>query len=287
MINLVEMSYGGDGMGFMRFGVDICTLGDRSDPRVAVEMAVLAEDAGWDAVFVWDHLAFTWGVPSADAWVTLAAMAQATSRVLLGTAVAVPPRHRPAALASTITTLDLLSSGRVVLGAGLGGVDSEFSSLGDPADPRVRAERLDESLEVMAGLWSGEAVHHKGKHYAVDGVTLAPTPVQRPRVPVWIGGWSKPALRRAARWDGWLAGGDDQDGTMKMTPEQLAGDVAYIKQHRDSDGPFEVALTGASEPGSQALFHEYAEAGATWWLEHLHDYRGTRAELMERITAGP
>lgn len=272
----------------MKFGIDICTLGeDRSDPRVAVELAVLAEDAGWDAVFVWDHLAFAWGVPSADAWVTLAAIAQATQRIRIGTAVAVLPRHRPASLAATIASLDLVSDGRFVLGAGLGGVDVEFSAFGDPADSRVRAARLDESLDVMTALWSGKAVHHHGEHYAVDGVTLAPTPLQRPRVPVWIGGGSRPALRRAARWDGWLAGGDDQEGRMTMSPEQLAGHLAYIRQHRATDEPFEVGLTGASEPGSQAVFRSYAEAGVTLWLEHLHDYRGTRAELMARITAGP
>jgi probable F420-dependent oxidoreductase len=271
----------------MRFGIDICTLGDRSDPRVAVELAVLAEDAGWDSVFVWDHLAFAWGVPSADAWVTLAAIAQATRRIRIGTAVAVPPRHQPATLAATIASLDLVSDGRFILGAGIGGVDAEFTSFGDPADARVRAARLDESLDVMTALWSGKTVHHQGEHYAVDGVTMAPTPLQKPRVPVWIGGASKPALRRAARWDGWLAGGDDQDGRMTMSPARLAEHVAYIREHRESTEPFEVGLTGASEPGSQAMFSAYAEAGATLWLEHLHDYRGTRTELMERITAGP
>lgn len=271
----------------MRFGIDICTLGDRADPRVAVDLAVLAEDAGWDSVFVWDHLAFAWGVPSADAWVTLSAMAQATSRIRLGTAVAVPPRHHPASLAATIASLDLLSDGRLILGAGIGGVEAEFSAFGHASNPRVRASQLDESLDVMTALWSGNAVHHNGEHYSVDGVTLAPTPLQRPRVPVWIGGWSRPALRRAARWDGWLAGGDDQDGTMKMSPEKVAADLAYIRQHRESGEPFELALTGASDPGSQALFQAYADAGVTLWLEHLHDFRGTRAELMERITAGP
>jgi probable F420-dependent oxidoreductase len=279
------MSQGGGGILPMRFGIDICTLGDRSDPRIAVELAVLAEDAGWDAVFVWDHLAFVWGVPSADAWVTLAAIAQATRRIRIGTAVAVPPRHRPAALAATIASLDLLSDGRLVLGAGVGGVDAEFAAFGETADPRVRAAQLDEGLDVMNSLWSGEAVHHQGRHYTVDDVTLAPTPTQRPRVPVWIGGGSKPALRRAARWDGWIAGGDDREGRMTVSPEQLATDLAYIRGHRDSDEPFEVALAGSSEPGSQSLFHAYADAGVTWWLEHLH--RGTPTDSMARITAGP
>lgn len=271
----------------MRFGIDICTLGRGADPRRVVELAVLAEDAGWEAVFVWDHLAFTWGMPSADAWTTMAAIAQATERVLIGPAVAVPPRWRPAALASAVATLDRLSEGRFVFGAGIGGEAVEFSAFGEQSSAAVRAEQLDESLDVVDRLWSGESVDHCGTHYIVDGVILAPTTVQRPRVPVWIGGSAKPALRRAARWDGWIAGGDDEKGTMTLAPDELAAKVAYIQGHRESSEPFEVALIGASAPGTQDLFHAYAQAGATWWLEHLHDYRGRHADLVARITAGP
>jgi probable F420-dependent oxidoreductase len=271
----------------MRFGIYICILGDNADPRVAVEYAVRAEESGWDAVFVWDHLAFAWGVPSAEAWVTMAAIAQATERVRIGPAVAVPPRRRPATLASAVATLDLLSGGRFILGAGLGGEDAEFASFGDDPDLRVRAAQLDESLDVMNRLWYGETVHHHGAHYSVDGVTLAPRPVQRPRVPVWIGGASKPALRRAARWDGWIGGADDQAGTMVITPDQVAAHRAYMLHHRESTDPFDIALSAVSAPRSQTLFEAYAEAGVTWWLEHLHGYRSTRADLMARITAGP
>jgi alkanesulfonate monooxygenase SsuD/methylene tetrahydromethanopterin reductase-like flavin-dependent oxidoreductase (luciferase family) len=171
-------------------------------------------------LFVWDHLGFAWGVPPADPWVVLAAVAQATTRIRLGTAVTPLARRRPVVVANAVATLDRLSGGRVVLGAGLGGVSAEFAAFGEPDDPRVRAGKLDEALEVVAALWAGQPVSHAGEHYTVDGVALAPTPVQRPRVPIWIGGHSRAAQRRAARWDGWIIGGDNEQGEMTFEPPE-------------------------------------------------------------------
>jgi probable F420-dependent oxidoreductase len=268
----------------MRYGVNIAILGDLAEPARVVELARTAEAAGWESLFVWDHLAFVWGVPAADPWVVLAAVAQSTSRLRVGTAVTPLARHRPVMLAQAVATLDRLSGGRVVLGAGVGGVPAEFAAIGDDAPPALRAERLDEGLSVLSALWSGEPVHHDGRHYRVDGVTLAPLPVQRPRVPVWIGGNSRAALRRAARWDGWLKGGDDDQGRMTTSPESLAADVGYLRE-RGFAG--EVALIGSSTPAGTAMLREYADAGATWWLEHLHGRRGSYQDLLARLEAGP
>ena len=181
----------------MHYGIDVATLGDYANPRSVVPLAQAAEAAGWDGIFVWDHLAFAWGVPSGDPWVILAAVAQATSHLKIGTAITPLPRRRPHVLANTIATLDLLSAGRVILGAGLGGVPREFTAFGEEDNPRERAQRLDEGLDLLNRLWAGEPVTHTGAHYTVENVTLAPLPVQRPRVPIWIGGESRPALRRA------------------------------------------------------------------------------------------
>lgn len=317
----------------MRYGIDVAILGDLAEPALLVTLAREAEAAGWDALLVWDHLAFTWGVPSADPWVVLAAAAQATSRIRLGTAVTAVARHRPENLAQTVATLDRLSGGRAILGAGLGGTKVEFTAFGAA---RPGGVVLDEALEVMTALWSGDDVHHQGAHYTVDGVRLAPLPLQRPRVPVWVGGTAPGALRRAARWDGWIVGGDDQEGRMTLSPDSLATqvselhrlretagdldvavsdlhrhretagdldvtvsdlhrhretagdlDTAVSEQHRDqaTAGDFDVAVIGVSEPGSSV--RAYAEAGATWWLEHLHGYRGSVEALMERVKAGP
>jgi probable F420-dependent oxidoreductase len=268
----------------MRYGVDICTLGDLAEPARIVELAQAAEAAGWEAVFVWDHLAFAWGVPSADPWVSLAAVAQATQRVRLGTAVTPLPRRRPAVVAHAVATLDRLSGGRAVLGAGAGGVASEFTAFGEPGAAPVRAAMLDEALEVVTALWTGQQVNHTGRHYRVEGVTLAPLPVQRPRVPVWIGGHSRAALRRAARWDGWILGGDNEQGEMTVTPERLSDDVAYLGRHRTHTTPPEVAMTGVSAGPDDPVFARYEAAGLTWWLEHLH---GPYPALLSRIKAGP
>jgi alkanesulfonate monooxygenase SsuD/methylene tetrahydromethanopterin reductase-like flavin-dependent oxidoreductase (luciferase family) len=192
-------------------------------------------------------------------------------------------------VAHTLATLDLLSDGRVIFGAGLGGVPREFAAFGDPGDAKERAAMLDEGLAVLDGLMSGKEVTHHGSYYTVEGITLAPLPVQRPRVPVWIGGEAKPALRRAARWDGWLASATPLDGTIGMSksPEQIQEMASEIQRHRTSDTPFEVAMDGYSELGDPTRPRTYAEAGATWWLESIHDRRGTPEEMLQRIEAGP
>ena len=271
----------------MRYAIEVVNLGDYADPRLVVKLAQAAEAAGWEGLFVWDHLGFVWGAPSGDPWTILAAVAQATTRLKLGATVTPLPRRRPQVLANTLATLDVLSQGRMIFAAGLGGVPEEFAAFGEDADAKVRAQKLDEGLDVLNRLWAGEVVIHQGKHYTVNRVHLAPRPVQRPRMPVWIGGDSPPALRRAAHWDGWTTGGADQEGKLVKTPQQMADAVAYIHQHRGRDGHFDVAMTGVSTPAEGPLTREYADAGVTWWLESLHGYRGPFEALLARVAAGP
>lgn len=273
----------------MHHGIVIANLGDYYDPRVAVKLARTAEEAGWEGFFVWDHLGFVWGAPSGDPWIILSAVAASTQRLKIGTAVTPLARRRIQVVANGLATLDLLSSGRVIFGVGLGGVPREFAAFGDPGDVKERAARLDEGLTVLDRLMSGEEVTHNGRHYTVEGIRLAPLPVQRPRVPVWIGGEAGPALRRAARWDGWLASATPLDGSISMSksPEQIGEMVAEIQRYRTSDAPFDVALDGYSEPEDDTLPRAYAESGATWWLESIHGRRGTVDEMLARVKAGP
>jgi probable F420-dependent oxidoreductase len=262
----------------VRFGICLANIGTYSDPNVGVRVAQTAEAAGWDGVFIWDHLAFVWDAPAADPWITLSAIAATTSRVRIGTAVTPVARRRPQVLAHELATLDRLSGGRVIFGAGLGGSPREFGNFGEPTDAKVRAELLDEGLDVMRQLWSGEQVTHRGKHFTVDGVTFAPTPVQE-HIPIWIGGNRPASLRRAARWDGWLADSADPTG-MTLSPDDIAHRVAQIG--RDAD--FTVAVLGQSDRGDPA---EYEQAGATWWLENVHDKRGSVDEVLALVGAGP
>jgi alkanesulfonate monooxygenase SsuD/methylene tetrahydromethanopterin reductase-like flavin-dependent oxidoreductase (luciferase family) len=270
----------------MRYGIVTANLGDYADPRVAVRLAHAAETAGWEAFFVWDHLGFVRSVPSGDPFVILSAVAASTTRLALGTAITPLARRRPQIVANALASLDLLSGGRAIFGAGLGGVPMEFTAFGDPGDAKQRAAMLDEGLTILDGLWSGETVTHHGQHYSVEEVSLAPLPLQRPRIPIWIGGEGAPALRRAARWDGWLAPATNPDGTPSKSPARIAEMVAEIRRHRTTDAPFEVAVDGYSEASDPTLPHAYGEAGATWWLEIIRDTRGPLHEMIARVEAG-
>jgi alkanesulfonate monooxygenase SsuD/methylene tetrahydromethanopterin reductase-like flavin-dependent oxidoreductase (luciferase family) len=266
----------------MRYALSVANTETYADPRVTVELAKAAEASGWDGLFVWDHLAFVWGPPAADPWVTLAAVAEATSSIRIGTAVTPVARRRPQVLAQQVATLDVLSGGRVVFGAGLGGAESEFGRFGEPVDARVRAEMLDEGLDLLRRFWAGEEVRHRGAHYLVDGVTLAPLPVQE-RLPVWIGGNRPASLRRAARWNGWLADSADPTG-MTVSPDDVRTSLGAIRGARTSVEPFDVGVLGRSDRSDPASF---ADAGATWWVESVHDRRGPLERMRELVAAGP
>jgi alkanesulfonate monooxygenase SsuD/methylene tetrahydromethanopterin reductase-like flavin-dependent oxidoreductase (luciferase family) len=268
----------------MQHGLCLANIGSLSDPRTAARFAAVAEAAGWDGLFVWDHLGYVWDGPSGDPWILLAAAASATARIRLGTAVTPVARRRPQVLAQTVATLDALAGGgRVVFGAGLGGAEVEFTAFGEPGDARLRAEQLDEALPLLRRLWAGERVDHRGRHFTVDGVTLQPAPGA---VPIWIGGTSRRARRRAARWDGWIPDSADQE-RMTMSPAELAAALVEVGTARAAlEAPFDVAVLGYSEPGSDVA-SAYAAAGGTWWLESLHDLRGSTDALLARIEAGP
>jgi probable F420-dependent oxidoreductase len=257
----------------VRYGICLANVGTYSDPRVAVEFAQAAESAGWEALFLWDHLAFVWGPPTADPWTTLAAIAGATETMRLGTAVTPLARRRPQVLAHQVATLDVLSGGRVIFGAGLGGSPSEFGKFGEPTDAKVRAEKLDEGLDLLRRLWSGEEVTHRGRHYTVDGVALKPTPVQE-HLPIWIGGNKPASRRRAARWDGWMPDSTYPPGK-GASPEDVAEGLALGR------GQFDVAVIGAGDSAA------YERAGATWWLETIHDQRSSAEEMLALVRAGP
>ena len=162
------------------------------DPMELAELGVEAERAGFDGFFLWDHIVFSntgEGPPIVDPWLVLAVVAARTTRIRLGTMITPVPGGRPWQLAKETTTLDRLSNGRLILGVGIGSpAYGDFGIFHEPADERVRAELLDEGLDILAGLWSGERFSYQGRHFTLDPVRFTPTPVQRPRIPVWVGG---------------------------------------------------------------------------------------------------
>ncbi|HEX3715399.1 MAG TPA: LLM class flavin-dependent oxidoreductase [Trebonia sp.] len=281
----------------MRYGISVPNLGEFADVRRTADLARRAEDAGWDGFFVWDHVVFAYGgrLDTADPWVLLTAIALQTSRIRLGPLVTPLARRRPGTLARQATSVDRLSDGRLVFGAGLGfTAAAEFGTWGEPTDPRVLATRLDEGLSLLSGLWSGEPVSFQGAELTATDVTFLPTPVQRPRPPVWIGcDWpaTRP-LRRAARWDGVCPMIiNPTDGSWAAAPGVVSTIVSAVLPLRESSDPFDVVITGrtpAESPDEAAdLTGSIGAAGATWWLEGARPGPGERELITRRIEAGP
>jgi alkanesulfonate monooxygenase SsuD/methylene tetrahydromethanopterin reductase-like flavin-dependent oxidoreductase (luciferase family) len=259
----------------MRFSVTFGAVGAGRDPRGLAELARMAEDCGWDGVFLEDYLVYQGDAsePTYDPWICLAAMATATSTVRLGTTVTPVPRRRPWQLAAEAVALDHLSGGRLVLGVGIGDPGDPFMS--GEGEPRVLAEKLDEALEIIDALWTGEPVTFSGKHYTLDGVQLNPRPVQRPRIPIWVGGnLLVPAVRRRiVRWDGSCAYKGSTDAPQQITPDDVRALLAEAPGET-----FDLKVSG----GDPAAF---AEAGATWWGRWIAP--GPVAAAHEILRAGP
>lgn len=263
----------------MKRGINIPNFGSYADIHRLVELAREAEASGWDGFFLWDHLNEP---PQAmlDAWVALAAIAAGTERIRIGTMVTPVARRRPWKLAREAVSVDHLSRGRLILGVGLGGMPyEEHTRFGEDADDRVRARRLDEGLDILAGLWSGEPFSYEGEEYQISEAAFQPRPVQQPRIPVWVAGYwpNKRPFRRAARWDGLVpvkAPATPAGMPPLLTPEDLPEVLDYTLRHRESDAPFDVAMSAFMPPDpakARDLADSYAAAGATWLLEWQPD----------------
>ena len=248
-----------------RFGLSLPIFGELADARVVADIAATAEARGYDGVFVWDHLFYSPPVREvADPWITLTAVALATERVRLGPMITPLARRRPATVVKQTATLDRLSGGRLVLGAGLGSEKhGEFAAIGEDEDPIVRARLLDAALDFLDRAWRGETV--AGAH------ALLPTPLQQPRPPVWIGSrWPHRApLRRSARWDGLFP-------VDVPSPDDLAEYVAGIDVA-------DVVVHGPADRDPRPWF----AAGATWWLTTFSPYSLTADEVRAAVEAGP
>jgi alkanesulfonate monooxygenase SsuD/methylene tetrahydromethanopterin reductase-like flavin-dependent oxidoreductase (luciferase family) len=261
----------------MKHGLNLPNGGLCGDARSLAELAHIAEEAGWDGVFLEDYIVYHSGEnpPTFDPWISLAAMALRTERIRLGTLITPLIRRRPWKVARETVTLDHLSNGRLVLGVGLGDAnDPGFARVGDTTGDKQSAGKLDEALEVLVGLWSGEPFSFSGEYYHVEDVTLLPKPLQKPRIPIWVGGgWplSGPT-QRAALWDGSCMykhtyGGPWED----WSPENVRSLKTFVDGQRDGDNSFDIVIGGRRRADDweveRALIRSLAEAGATWWIE--------------------
>lgn len=258
----------------VRWGLSISLSGELADPGLLADVALAAEQAGWDGVFVWDHLWNQTLVPFADPFVTLAAIAMATERAVIGTMVTALPRRRPQLVAQATTSVDRLSSGRMVLGLGLG-VDSygEYSVFDEPAtDDRARAAALDAGIGLLGQMLAGEPVAGAG------GRVTTPASVQQPRVPIWIAGraglGAGPRRVRRHGVEGLALVGAESWAPQHVTTALGAGDLAA--------GEIDVALVGGSHPDPESL----GTAGATWCFPEILP-GATAAEALDKAATPP
>ena len=226
-----------------RRGIFVAPFEELADARLLAELAARAEAAGWDGFFLWDHVDYRAPVNAlADPWVCMAAIAMRTERILTGPLITPPARRRIHKLARETVTLDRLSGGRLIFGAGLGSDNSgEFSRFGEESDAKTRARLLDDGLAQLELYWNGE---------------FEPRPVQQPRIPVWLAArWpNRKPVRRALEWDGLFP--IDLPG-----PDALAELTEEVRAVRPDDG-FEIVVTNpaGTDPGP------WEAAGATWCL---------------------
>jgi alkanesulfonate monooxygenase SsuD/methylene tetrahydromethanopterin reductase-like flavin-dependent oxidoreductase (luciferase family) len=241
----------------MKRGIFLAPFDELADPKLLAELARDAEQAGFDGFFLWDHVAYRPPVQALlDPWVCMAAIAVATERVLIGPLITPPARRRVHKLARETATLDLLSDGRFVFGAGLGSDNSgEFSKFGEESDPKARAMLLDDGLAELQRYWDG---------------AFLPKPAHR--IPIWLAArWpNRRPVRRAARFDGLFP--IDLPG-----PEALAELVAEVPPP-----PFDVVV----ENPAGADLEPWVQAGATWCLTSFSNQPQLSA-VRDAIAAGP
>lgn len=273
----------------MKYGVALPYI----TARDAADLARLAEESGWDGVFLGD------AVWTTDPIVSLSAAAVLTSRIKLGTLVTPAPLRQPVKIASEAGALDNLSNGRLVLGLSTGAVWMGWQAFPDaPLDVRTRAELLDETVDTLTLFFLGQPFDYAGKHFhymlrGLDPQYYPPRPVQQPRVPLWVvGAWPRPkSMRRILKCDGWIAVKLKPDGEFaSLTPDEIRAGKLWLEQRRPAGAPpLDVIIEGSTaELSAEARLEKMAElkaAGATWWIEGLweQDVPGAR----ERILQGP
>jgi alkanesulfonate monooxygenase SsuD/methylene tetrahydromethanopterin reductase-like flavin-dependent oxidoreductase (luciferase family) len=276
----------------MRYGLSLPNAGEWGDAHTLAHLALLAEQSGWDGIFLEDYIVWqgNQGTPTYDPWIILAAMAMKTKRIRLGTAVTPLARRRPWKVAQECVTVDHLSNGRLILGVGLGDTissDVSFTHFGEETQIKSRAKMLDEALEVITGLWSGKPFEYHGEYYQVNEVTVLPCPVQRPRIPIWVGGGFplQGPTQRALRWDGSFLYKHSATGSwVDWTPEDIRMLKSMAEDQRTSSSSFDIVVGGRKE---KALIRSLAEAGATWWVEYIPPDMGDLEFVRAYIQAGP
>lgn len=278
----------------MRYGINLPNFGHFGDIDFLVNLAMEVEDYGWDGLFLWDHLlVFNDGtvLPFVDPWIALTAIACNTKKLQFGPLVTPIPRRRPWKVAREAVTLDHLSKGRLILGVGIGEPpDPEYAAFAEETSAKIRAEKLDEGLQIILGLWSGAPFSFDGKHFQLKEMVFLPKPFQKSGIPIWVGGgWPHQApFRRAAHYEG--VAPVHSRWPEPLTPSNVKDIVSIVEAERGSLENYDVVVCGetsgnASEDSKKLA--PWIETRMTWWLEDIHTLRAEMDFLMKRIRAGP
>jgi alkanesulfonate monooxygenase SsuD/methylene tetrahydromethanopterin reductase-like flavin-dependent oxidoreductase (luciferase family) len=276
----------------VKHGIFLPPFAEFADPRRVAALAADAEQAGWDGLFLWDHMLATPGMAVADAWTTLAAIAMTTSQLRIGPMVTPLSRRRPWVLARQIATLDQLCAGRLTVGIGLGDDGwREFSSFGEETSPNVRGQLLDESLQILQDLLAGNVVHHDGGRFVVDSTAFLPRPAQD-LVPFWAAvRWpNRKPLARAARLHGCFpifAGSGDWPAPPSVADlTALRGALTGLGAPRSHEVVVRVALHRLPEADRDEAVRAMAGAGVSWVLEAFGPGQPA-GPVAEAVRAGP
>lgn len=280
----------------MKYGINIPNFGWFGDIHTLIDIAVEAEEAGWNGFFLWDHLVVfdpkEMVLPFVDPWIALSAIACHTKTIRIAPLITPLPRRRPWKVARESISLDHLSKGRMILGVGLGvPPDVEFAWFGEEANAKTRAEKLDESLDIITGLWTGEPFSYSGKHYNLEEMTFLPKARQEGGIPIWVGGGypHTAPFRRAAKYD--AVAPVHANWPEPLVPENVKWILDIVKSERKTLANYDVVVCGETSGRDSAADREKLDSwkgvGATWWLEDIHGLRAEVPELRERIRLGP
>ncbi len=277
----------------MKFAVYTPNFGYSYNPLDLAEVAKEAENAGWDGFFLWDHLVFMEGlnVPVIDPWIALSAIAMKTEKIKIGPLITPISRRRPWKLAREIVSLDHLSNGRLILGVGLGAPEYDFVTFGEEFDNNIRAKKLDEGLDILLGLLSGNDFSYEGDHYKIKNVKFLPTPVNG-KIPIWVAGmWpNKKPFLRASKFDGVFP--IHADWPQKLTQGDIKQIISLVNKNRKDSNRFDIIIAGDTPSSSSEginVLKPYKEIGVTWWCENidLFRFKNSAEKMLERVRQGP
>jgi alkanesulfonate monooxygenase SsuD/methylene tetrahydromethanopterin reductase-like flavin-dependent oxidoreductase (luciferase family) len=252
----------------------------------------MAEEAGWDGIFLGDAI---W---TEDPMIALAAAATATHRIRLGTMVTPVPLRRPWKLAGESTALDHLSDGRLILGLATGAVWMGWHAFPDEiTETRARAEMLGETIDILTLFYKREPFDYDGKHYHLklthlDPRHYPPKPVQQPRIPLWaVGVWPrKRSMQRVLKCDGVIVETMKDAGEPEpTTPDDVREIKAYVEAHRTLSTPFDIVINGSTAELDAAerreVLQAWQEAGTTWWIEGM--WEASEDDVTAHLRQGP